>query len=72
MEVAFKKETIMNSFRACGLFPFNPDAVDYSKCLSKASTEREGEPINFNILKLLRLNGLFFEMNGLNLKSTYL
>lgn len=27
-----KKETIVNGFRACGLFPWCPDAIDYSKC----------------------------------------
>jgi DDE superfamily endonuclease. len=28
-----KRETLCNGFRGCGLFPFNPDAVDYTKCL---------------------------------------
>lgn len=26
-----KRTTIVNGFRACGLFPFDPKAVDYSK-----------------------------------------
>lgn len=26
-------ESIINGFRKCGLFPFNPDAVDYNKCI---------------------------------------
>jgi hypothetical protein len=30
-----KKETITNGFRACELFPFNPDAIDYAKCISE-------------------------------------
>lgn len=25
--------TIQNGFRKCGLYPFNPDAVDYTKCI---------------------------------------
>lgn len=25
--------TIQNGFRKCGLFPLDPDAVDYSKCV---------------------------------------
>lgn len=54
MAAAFKKETIKNSFRACGLFPYNPDAVDYSKCLGKASTRTEGEPIDLNLFSLLK------------------
>lgn len=24
----------MNGFRKCGLYPFNPNAVDFSKCIS--------------------------------------
>lgn len=28
-----RSSIIKNSFRKCGLFPFNPDAVDYSKCV---------------------------------------
>ncbi|XP_020296543.1 uncharacterized protein LOC109861344 [Pseudomyrmex gracilis] len=27
------KNSIVNGFRKCGLFPFNADAVDYSKCV---------------------------------------
>ncbi|KAG5864866.1 hypothetical protein JTB14_010231 [Gonioctena quinquepunctata] len=27
------KTAIINGFRKCGLYPFNPDAVDYSKCV---------------------------------------
>lgn len=27
-------ETVINSFAACGIFPFNPDNVNYSKCIS--------------------------------------
>lgn len=29
-------EYIRNGFRKCGLFPFNPDAVDYSKCVQNS------------------------------------
>lgn len=32
---------IVNGFRACGLYPFNPDAVDYSKCIAKAPSTTE-------------------------------
>jgi hypothetical protein len=27
---------VTNGFRACDLFPFNPDSVDYTKCVSVA------------------------------------
>ena len=33
-----RPETLINGFRACGIFPFKPDAVDYSKCLGKNNT----------------------------------
>lgn len=29
------KQVVKNAFRTCGLFPWNPDALDYSKCLGK-------------------------------------
>lgn len=28
-----KSETLRNGFKACGLYPFNANAIDYSKCL---------------------------------------
>lgn len=31
-----KAETVKNGFRATGLCPFNPNAVDYSKCLIRS------------------------------------
>ena len=31
--VAAKESTIWNGFQACRLFPWNSDAVDYSKCM---------------------------------------
>uniref|UniRef100_V5I9U1 DDE-1 domain-containing protein n=1 Tax=Anoplophora glabripennis TaxID=217634 RepID=V5I9U1_ANOGL len=31
------KQTIINGFRACGLYPFDESAIDYSKCLGKNS-----------------------------------
>ncbi|XP_021704541.1 uncharacterized protein LOC110677708 [Aedes aegypti] len=32
-----KKDSIVNGFRVCGLFPFNADNVDYSKCIAKST-----------------------------------
>ncbi|XP_065078976.1 uncharacterized protein LOC135701956 [Ochlerotatus camptorhynchus] len=37
MNKALKQSTIMNGFSACGLYPFNPDAINYSKCIGKSS-----------------------------------
>jgi hypothetical protein len=31
--------TIKNGFRRCGIFPFNPDNVDYSKCIKMSKPE---------------------------------
>jgi hypothetical protein len=31
LEISATPQTLSNSFRACGLCPLNPDAVDYSK-----------------------------------------
>lgn len=30
-----KAKTIQNGFKATGLYPFNPDAIDFSKCLGQ-------------------------------------
>jgi hypothetical protein len=32
--------TIKNGFRACGLFPFNSQAIDYSKCLTTRENDQ--------------------------------
>lgn len=34
-----KKETIQHGFRACGLYPFDANAVDYTKCLGGNNTK---------------------------------
>lgn len=36
------RDSITNGFRACGIYPFNPNAVDYSKCLDVLHTEEDG------------------------------
>ncbi|XP_063385493.1 uncharacterized protein LOC134671563 [Cydia fagiglandana] len=30
---SLRPEILVNGFKACGLYPFNPDAIDYNKCL---------------------------------------
>ncbi|KAJ8939921.1 hypothetical protein NQ314_010945 [Rhamnusium bicolor] len=51
------KTVIMNGFKKCGLFPMNPDNVDYTKCVqnlierlnpSNVPSEMEKDHINFN------------------------
>lgn len=34
IKASFKPQTVINGFRVCGLYPFNADAVDYSKCIA--------------------------------------
>nr|XP_022903903.1 uncharacterized protein LOC111416181 [Onthophagus taurus] len=36
-----KRDILINGFRACGLFPFNPDAIDYTKCLGNKNERPE-------------------------------
>lgn len=38
LKSSVKSETLVNGFRACGLCPFDPDVIDYSKCLGKSSS----------------------------------
>lgn len=35
--MSLKPEILVNGFKACGLYPFNPDAIDYDKCLGAMS-----------------------------------
>nr|XP_029715888.1 stress response protein NST1-like [Aedes albopictus] len=36
MKLALTTSTIITAFAACGLYPFNPDAVDYTKCIAES------------------------------------
>lgn len=48
------KETICNGFRACGLCPFDENAVDFTRCLGKNSKNDENNDTNdSNFVKLL-------------------
>lgn len=55
---------IKNGFRKCGLFPFNVQAVDFTKCMSDKSRvyETSGEiqvkPTSFNVEHLLFIESL--------------
>lgn len=35
IEETVKPDTLKNGFKACGLFPWNPNEIDYRKCLGK-------------------------------------
>ncbi|KAH9642696.1 hypothetical protein HF086_014393 [Spodoptera exigua] len=47
-----KKSTLINGFKARGLCPFNPDEVDYTKCLMPAKPQRaildDNSSVNMN------------------------
>ncbi|XP_062552010.1 uncharacterized protein LOC134217257 [Armigeres subalbatus] len=38
MTNGIKKQSIVNGFRVCGLFPFNVENVDFSKCVAKTTS----------------------------------
>jgi hypothetical protein len=40
IESAAEPETLVKGFQACGLYPLNANAVDYTKCLGKNATTR--------------------------------
>lgn len=40
-------DTVRNGFRKCGLFPFNVEAIDFTKCMSDSSRK----PLNSDIVK---------------------
>lgn len=48
-----KPEGIRNGFRACGLFPWNSSAIDYSKCTAKKKEDpdKEIKEITFETFK---------------------
>lgn len=44
---ALRPDIIINGFRACGLYPWNPSAIQFEKCLGKIHQKID----NFNVLK---------------------
>lgn len=41
LEMAPLADSVRNGLKSCGLFPFNPDAVDYSKCICKPKNTKK-------------------------------
>ncbi|XP_055527875.1 uncharacterized protein LOC129720420 [Wyeomyia smithii] len=37
MKNGIKKDSIVSGFKTCGLYPFDPDVIDYSKCIAKSA-----------------------------------
>lgn len=54
MKKAFDKtfagNAVDSEFKSCGLYPFNPDAVNYSKCDLAATKQSQGKPERRNNL----------------------
>lgn len=44
LKKSIKPETLINGFKACGLVPFNPDAIDYEKCLGRDKHNQTKNP----------------------------
>ncbi|KAH9639510.1 hypothetical protein HF086_004336 [Spodoptera exigua] len=44
IDVSLKPATIKNGFKACGLLPWNPDALDYTKCLGNSKGKETSQP----------------------------
>lgn len=66
---ACKVTTITNGFKICGLFPLNPDAVDYTKCISTRRKEifgLENKATNQDYVSCLKVLEEFLEKDKIN------
>ena len=45
IDFSAKPETLVKGLQACGLYPLNINAVDYTKCLGKNTTRPTNEKI---------------------------
>ncbi|XP_041973215.1 uncharacterized protein LOC121728940 isoform X2 [Aricia agestis] len=45
---SLKPQTLINGFEACGLVPFDPNAVDYNKCVRVSTINGKKKPANIN------------------------
>lgn len=71
VEQGIKPESIINAFRVCGLFPFDPENVDYTKCLARTNqqqvTTESSPPEDIGILSMSmseQSDGDHFENEG--------
>jgi hypothetical protein len=48
-ESSTKPETLANEFGACGLYPLNPNVLDYSKCLGTSASASVSTENSINI-----------------------
>lgn len=51
-----KPETLINGFKACGLYPWNPTSIDFQKCLrTKVATENIDEESSLKLSNSISL-----------------
>lgn len=55
IRASFKPQTVINGFRVCGLYPFDADAVDYTKCIAgkqddQPSSSRASKKVEESVL----------------------
>lgn len=62
-------QTIQNGFRKCGLYPFNPEAVDYTKCIQNL-LEKQQQPQENIIISEDQLETATVVLNHLKDKLT--
>lgn len=55
LEKSLKPETLINGFKTCGLVPFDPDAIDYTKCLG-GTTNNQDENVPPNLSRPIETN----------------
>ncbi|KAK9679753.1 hypothetical protein QE152_g39744 [Popillia japonica] len=58
LDKVIKPEVITNGFRACGIFPWNPNNIDFTKCLGRsidANNNNENSNLNNDVDNLLIL-----------------
>jgi hypothetical protein len=56
-----KPDTLINGFRACGLCPWSPDAVDYSKCLGSTNVKTVSNQEKESMLKTKTMSYSLFQ-----------
>lgn len=62
-----RKEILINGFRACGLYPWNPNQINFKKFLGKNKFAELNDLTNSNIIESTTYNGVL--NNQLNFKD---
>lgn len=54
LDTSITSQLLISGFRACGLYPFDPNAIDFSECLGIKSEEKNDIEEYIRLLKVLR------------------